>query len=101
MKNLINHEIVLYPCSFYFNFSATYVGVGMICPTVVSISMLAGSILSSGIMLPYIESKKGVWYNSEYKESSMMGIYGYKVIMLHFSHMLSNINNIVNNLTTN
>ncbi|KAG2648039.1 hypothetical protein PVAP13_1NG010800 [Panicum virgatum] len=70
-----------YHRGFYFNFSATYVGVGMICPTVVSISMLAGSILSSGIMLPYIESKKGVWYNSEYKESSMMGIYGYKVLI--------------------
>ncbi|KAG2655479.1 hypothetical protein PVAP13_1KG020600 [Panicum virgatum] len=70
-----------YKRGFYFNFSATYVGVGMICPTVVSISMLAGSILSSGILLPYIESKKGVWYNSEYKESSMMGIYGYKVLI--------------------
>ncbi|XP_025804658.1 probable metal-nicotianamine transporter YSL18 [Panicum hallii] len=70
-----------YQRGFYFNFSATYVGVGMICPTVVSISMLAGSILSSGIMLPYIESKKGVWYNAAYKESSMMGIYGYKVLI--------------------
>lgn len=82
MKILINHEIVLYSCSFYFNFSATYVGVGMICPTVVSMSMLVGTILSSAIMLPYIESKKGVWYNAFYKENSMMGIYGYKVTML-------------------
>ncbi|RCV05877.1 hypothetical protein SETIT_1G118000v2 [Setaria italica] len=70
-----------YQKGFYFNFSATYVGVGMICPTVVSMSMLVGTILSSAIMLPYIESKKGVWYNAFYKENSMMGIYGYKVLI--------------------
>ncbi|CAL5060782.1 unnamed protein product [Urochloa decumbens] len=70
-----------YQKGFYFNFSATYVGVGMICPTLVSISMLVGTILSSAIMLPYIESKKGVWFNALYKENNMMGIYGYKVLI--------------------
>ncbi|CAN6271167.1 unnamed protein product [Urochloa humidicola] len=70
-----------YQKGFYFNFSATYVGVGMICPTLVSISMLVGTILSSAIMLPYIESKKGVWFNALSKENSMMGIYGYRVLI--------------------
>ncbi|OEL24863.1 putative metal-nicotianamine transporter YSL18 [Dichanthelium oligosanthes] len=73
--------IKAYEKGFYFNFSATYVGVGMICPTLVNISMLVGSTISAAIMLPYIEAKKGVWYNASYKENSMMGIYGYKVLI--------------------
>nr|CAB3448566.1 unnamed protein product [Digitaria exilis] len=70
-----------YQKGFYFNFSPTYIGVGMICPKFVSVSMLVGSILSSAVMLPYIEYKKRVWYNSSYKESSMMGSNGYRVII--------------------
>ncbi|KAL6629293.1 hypothetical protein ACP70R_029058 [Stipagrostis hirtigluma subsp. patula] len=70
-----------YQTGFYFNFSATYTGIGIICPTLTNFSMLAGSILSSAVVVPYIDSKKGVWYNAAYKESSMKGIYGYKMLI--------------------
>ncbi|KAG7979803.1 hypothetical protein I3843_05G149400 [Carya illinoinensis] len=83
---------------FYFDFSSTYVGVGMICPYMVNISLLIGAVVSWGIMWPLIELKKGVWYSAELSESSLHGIQGYRVftaisIMLgdglfHFVYML-------------
>lgn len=64
---------------FYFDFSATYVGVGMICPYMINISLLLGGILSWGIMWPAIEAKKGDWYNADLPASSLHGIQGYRV----------------------
>ncbi|XP_034925394.1 probable metal-nicotianamine transporter YSL7 [Populus alba] len=66
---------------FYFDFSATYVGVGMICPYMVNISLLLGAILSWGILWPIIETKKGDWYSADEKPSSLHGIQGYRVFM--------------------
>ncbi|KAL5993454.1 putative metal-nicotianamine transporter ysl7 [Asimina triloba] len=70
-----------YERKFYFDFSATYVGVGMICPYVVNLSLLAGAILSWGIMWPLIESKKGHWYNATLSSGSLHGLAGYKVFI--------------------
>ncbi|OIW05376.1 hypothetical protein TanjilG_28841 [Lupinus angustifolius] len=64
---------------FYFDFSCTYVGVGMICPYIINISLLLGSILSWGIMWPLIEQKKGDWYSAELSAKSLSGIQGYRV----------------------
>ncbi|XP_061972524.1 probable metal-nicotianamine transporter YSL7 [Populus nigra] len=66
---------------FYFDFSATYVGVGMICPYMVNISLLLGAILSWGILWPIIETKKGDWYSADEKPSSLHGIQGYRVFL--------------------
>ncbi|KAK4490448.1 hypothetical protein RD792_001125 [Penstemon davidsonii] len=66
---------------FYFDFSATYVGVGMICPYLINISLLVGAILSWGIMWPLIEDRKGHWYSAEYKQSSLHGLQGYRVFI--------------------
>ncbi|KAH9620342.1 hypothetical protein KSS87_015946 [Heliosperma pusillum] len=66
---------------FYFDFSATYVGVGMICPYSINISMMIGAILSWGIMWPLIGTRKGHWYSSELSESSLHGIQGYRVFI--------------------
>ncbi|KAL7130181.1 hypothetical protein ABFS83_13G116300 [Erythranthe nasuta] len=66
---------------FYFDFSATYVGVGMICPYMVNVSLLIGAILSWGILWPVIESKKGDWYSAEIPASSLHGIQGYRVFL--------------------
>lgn len=74
-------------CRFYFDFSATYVGVGMICPYIINISLFLGSIISWGILWPYIRSKQGVWYDASLPESSLHGINGYKVcinVLLRF-----------------
>ncbi|WJX14299.1 putative metal-nicotianamine transporter ysl7, variant 2 [Trifolium repens] len=70
-----------YQRMFYFDFSATYVGVGMICPYIINISLLIGGILSWGVMWPLIEDKKGDWYPSDLKQSSLHGLQGYKVFI--------------------
>jgi len=47
---------------FFFDFSMTDIGIGFLSPYKVTISMLAGSVVSWGIMLPYIMTKEGSWY---------------------------------------
>uniref|UniRef100_A0A453MVN8 Uncharacterized protein n=1 Tax=Aegilops tauschii subsp. strangulata TaxID=200361 RepID=A0A453MVN8_AEGTS len=66
---------------FYFDFSATYVGVGMICPYIINFSLLIGSIISWGIMWPFIESKRGDWYDANLPNSSLHGLNGYQVFI--------------------
>ncbi|KAL5983088.1 putative metal-nicotianamine transporter ysl7 [Asimina triloba] len=66
---------------FYFDFSTTYIGAGMICPYIVNISLLVGSILSWGIMWPLIGNKKGDWYSADLKPDSLQGLQGYKIFV--------------------
>ncbi|GMN46921.1 hypothetical protein TIFTF001_016102 [Ficus carica] len=66
---------------FYFDYSMTYVGVGMICPYMVNISLLVGAVMSWGIMWPLIEQKKGDWYNALLSPTSLHGIQGYRVFI--------------------
>ncbi|CAH9071139.1 unnamed protein product [Cuscuta europaea] len=70
-----------YAKRFYFDFSSTYVGVGMLCPAMVNVSLLIGAIISWGIMWPMIEAKKGVWYSADVPASSLHGIQGYRVFL--------------------
>ncbi|AEE32281.1 putative oligopeptide transporter, OPT superfamily [Arabidopsis thaliana] len=70
-----------YQYKFYFDFSATYVGVGMICPYIINISLLLGGILSWGLMWPLIETRKGDWFPSNVDSSSMNGLQAYKVFI--------------------
>lgn len=70
-----------YKNKFYFDFSATYVGVGMICPYIINISVLIGGILSWGLMWPLIEKRKGDWFSAELPLSSFHGLQGYKVFI--------------------
>jgi hypothetical protein len=75
--------MLLVACRFFFDFSATYVGVGMICPYLVNASVLLGGVVSWGIMWPLIEQKKGDWYPANLKPSSLRGIVGYRVRACH------------------
>nr|GEZ07529.1 metal-nicotianamine transporter YSL3-like [Tanacetum cinerariifolium] len=70
-----------YANSFYFDFSMTYVGAGMICSHLVNLSLLAGAILSYGVMWPLIGDRKGDWFPSSLPESSMKSLNGYKVFI--------------------
>ncbi|CAA7391112.1 unnamed protein product [Spirodela intermedia] len=70
-----------YKNRFYFDFSATYVGVGMICPYLVNISVLLGGILSWGLMWPLIEKREGDWYPVGTSPSSLHGIQGYRIFI--------------------
>ena len=73
---------------FYFDFSATYVGVGMICPYLVNVSLLVGAILSWGVMWPLIGAKKGDWFPAELSPSSLHGLQGYRVnSFLNLGHL--------------
>uniref|UniRef100_A0A5B7ASR1 Putative metal-nicotianamine transporter YSL7 n=1 Tax=Davidia involucrata TaxID=16924 RepID=A0A5B7ASR1_DAVIN len=70
-----------YENKFFFDFSATYVGVGMICPYLINISLLAGAVLSWGLMWPLIGAKKGHWYPADISASSLHGLQGYRVFI--------------------
>lgn len=67
--------------SFYFDFSMTYVGTGMICPHIVNLSLLFGAVVSWGIMWPLIGRNKGDWYPTGLPESSMKSLNGYKAFI--------------------
>lgn len=67
--------------SFYFDFSMTYVGAGMICSHLVNLSLLLGAVVSWGIMWPLIKGLKGEWFPASIPESSMKSLTGYKVFI--------------------
>ncbi|KAG8374539.1 hypothetical protein BUALT_Bualt10G0005700 [Buddleja alternifolia] len=67
--------------TFYFDFSLTYVGTGMICSHIVNLSLLFGAVLSYGIMWPLIRNLKGDWFPAAIPESSMKSLNGYKVFI--------------------
>ncbi|KAG9452611.1 hypothetical protein H6P81_005515 [Aristolochia fimbriata] len=67
--------------TFYFDFSMTYIGAGMICSYLVNLSLLLGAVLSWGIMWPVIHDLKGDWYPERLPESSMRSLEGYKVFI--------------------
>ncbi|CAL5030127.1 unnamed protein product [Urochloa decumbens] len=47
---------------FFFDCSMTNVGVGLFSPYRITISMLAGSLMAYGVLLPYVKTKEGIWY---------------------------------------
>ncbi|KAL3630039.1 Metal-nicotianamine transporter ysl1 [Castilleja foliolosa] len=67
--------------TFYFDFSLTYVGTGMICPHIVNLSLIFGAIISYGIMWPLIRALKGEWFPADMPESSMKSLNGYRVFI--------------------
>ncbi|CAL0319540.1 unnamed protein product [Lupinus luteus] len=67
--------------TFYFDFSMTYVGAGMICPHLVNLSVLLGAVISWGIMWPLIKAEKGEWFPANISESSLRSVNGYKVFI--------------------
>ncbi|KAJ1390044.1 Oligopeptide transporter, OPT superfamily [Sesbania bispinosa] len=70
-----------YENRFYFDFSAIYIGVGMICPYIINISVLLGGIISWGVMWPLIKNKEGDWYAEGLGDGSLHGIQGYRVFI--------------------
>ncbi|KAL6004393.1 Metal-nicotianamine transporter ysl3 [Asimina triloba] len=71
---------------FYFDFSLTYVGAGMIISHmtkshITNLSLLLGAVISWGMMWPLIKEQKGDWYPGNLHESSMRSLQGYKVFV--------------------
>lgn len=73
--------LVAYKNTFYFDFSATYIGCGLICPHIVNCSVLLGAIISWGILWPLISKRAGDWYPADLGSSDFKGLYGYKVFI--------------------
>uniref|UniRef100_A0ACD5ZHV7 Uncharacterized protein n=1 Tax=Avena sativa TaxID=4498 RepID=A0ACD5ZHV7_AVESA len=80
-KNFPTLGLEAYNNRFFFDFSPTYVGVGMICPHIVNVSVLLGGILSWGVMWPLIGRKKGSWYPANLQDSSLHGLQAYRVFI--------------------
>uniref|UniRef100_A0A0E0MHC5 Uncharacterized protein n=1 Tax=Oryza punctata TaxID=4537 RepID=A0A0E0MHC5_ORYPU len=70
-----------YKNRFYFDFSPTFIGAGMVCPRIVSVSALLGGIISWGVMWPLIRKKEGVWYPASLPETSLHGLQAYRVFI--------------------
>uniref|UniRef100_A0A0D9VBB8 Metal-nicotianamine transporter YSL7 n=1 Tax=Leersia perrieri TaxID=77586 RepID=A0A0D9VBB8_9ORYZ len=70
-----------YKHGFFFDFSMANVGIGMMCPYMIMLSMFIGTIVSWGMLWPYIETKEGIWYPSHLGRNSLSGIRGYKVFI--------------------
>ncbi|XVE84184.1 hypothetical protein DITRI_Ditri16bG0149600 [Diplodiscus trichospermus] len=79
--NFPTFGLALFKNTFYFDFSPTYVGCGLICPHIVNCSVLLGAIISWGFLWPYISSHAGDWYPSGLDSNNFKGLYGYKVFI--------------------
>lgn len=73
--------LTLFKNTFYFDFSPTYVGCGLICPHIVNCSVLFGAIISWGVLWPYISQHAGDWYPADLDSNDFKGLYGYKVFI--------------------
>ncbi|KAK4346176.1 hypothetical protein RND71_032515 [Anisodus tanguticus] len=73
--------LTLFKNTFYFDFSPTYVGCGLICPHIVNCSVLLGAIISWGILWPLISQRAGDWYPADLGSNDFKGLYGYKVFI--------------------
>ncbi|KAK4282235.1 hypothetical protein QN277_013635 [Acacia crassicarpa] len=79
--NFPSFGLTLFENSFYFDFSPTYVGCGLICPHIVNCSVLLGAIISWGFLWPLISKHAGDWYPSNLGSNDFKGLYGYKVFI--------------------
>ncbi|CAN1838931.1 Probable metal-nicotianamine transporter YSL6, partial [Linum perenne] len=73
--------LTLFKNSFYFDFSPTYVGCGLICPHIVNCSCLFGAIISWGFLWPFVSKQAGDWYPADLGSNDFKGLYGYKVFI--------------------
>nr|CAD1836631.1 unnamed protein product [Ananas comosus var. bracteatus] len=76
--------------TFYFDFSPTYLGCGLICPHIVNCSVLLGAIISWGILWPFITARAGDWYPDNLGSNDFRGLYGtrYGVVFIAISLIL-------------
>ncbi|XVF13888.1 hypothetical protein REPUB_Repub09cG0008000 [Reevesia pubescens] len=79
--NFPSFGLTLFKNSFYFDFSPTYVGCGLICPHIVNCSVLLGAIISWGFLWPFVSVHAGDWYPSGLESNNFKGLYGYKVFI--------------------
>ncbi|KAI3725925.1 hypothetical protein L1987_65721 [Smallanthus sonchifolius] len=81
LDNFPSLGLTLFNNTFYFDFSPTYVGCGLICPHIVNCSALFGAIISWGLLWPFITIHAGDWYPADLDSNDFKGPYGYKVFV--------------------
>lgn len=79
--NFPSFGLTLFKNTFYFDFSPTYVGCGLICPHIVNCSVFLGAIISWGFLWPFISTHAGDWYPADLGSNDFKGLYGYKVFI--------------------
>lgn len=79
--NFPSFGLTLFKNTFYFDFSPTYVGCGLICPHIVNCSVLLGAIISWGFLWPFVSKHAGDWYPADLGSNDFKGLYGYKVFI--------------------
>ncbi|KAL2320328.1 hypothetical protein Fmac_029297 [Flemingia macrophylla] len=79
--NFPSFGLALFKNTFYFDFSPTYVGCGLICPHLVNCSVLLGAIISWGFLWPFVSKHAGDWYPADLGSNDFKGLYGYKVFI--------------------
>ncbi|KAK1361242.1 putative metal-nicotianamine transporter YSL6 [Heracleum sosnowskyi] len=80
-ENFPSFGLTMFKNTFYFDFSPTYIGCGLICPHIVNCSLLLGAIISWGILWPFVSQRAGDWYPAGLKSHDFKGLYGYKVFI--------------------
>ncbi|XP_058761107.1 probable metal-nicotianamine transporter YSL6 isoform X1 [Vicia villosa] len=79
--NFPSFGLTLFKNTFYFDFSPTYVGCGLICPHIVNCSAFLGAIISWGFLWPFVSKHSGDWYPADLGNNDFKGLYGYKVFI--------------------
>lgn len=54
---------------------------GIAVPQIVNLSILAGAVLSWGILWPVINTKAGQWYPVSTDEHNVKGLFGYQIFL--------------------
>uniref|UniRef100_A0A0D9W7Q6 Uncharacterized protein n=1 Tax=Leersia perrieri TaxID=77586 RepID=A0A0D9W7Q6_9ORYZ len=72
--------------TFFFDFSLTYVGAGMICSHLVNLSLLLGAFLSWGVMWPLISDLKGNCRHTRKQHEKPARIQGEDILVLDELH---------------
>ncbi|RVX06947.1 putative metal-nicotianamine transporter YSL6 [Vitis vinifera] len=72
---------------FYFDFSPTYVGCGLICPHIVNCSVLLGAIISWGFLWPFISQHAGDWYPADLGSNDFKGRTLFKISLRGGPHL--------------
>ncbi|KAL6864827.1 hypothetical protein ACP4OV_015978 [Aristida adscensionis] len=89
----------LYKHRFFFDFSPSFVGLGIIIPPVVNFGLLFGAVISWGILYPFLDGKKGQWYHTA-SPTNLNGVNGYKVFIGVSMIITEGIFNFITILTT-
>ncbi|CAN6234812.1 unnamed protein product [Urochloa humidicola] len=79
--NFPTFGLVAFQNTFFFNFSPSYVGFGLISPHIVNCSVFLGSVISWGFLWPFISAQAGHWYPDNLGNNDFRGLYGYKVFI--------------------